>query len=75
MSLLYLGSYILKYLPLWKHKKGTKGSLQLVIKAEEVEVEVETWNTSKQSSSHANASYDPQCNQSFAGDTQIEKWT
>ena len=25
MSLLYLASYILKYLPLWQHKKGTRG--------------------------------------------------
>ena len=50
-----------------------KRGLQLVIKTEKVEVE--TRNASKSSSHYADTPCNPQCDQSYVGDTQTEKRT
>ena len=48
-----------------------QGGIQLIIKTEEVEME--TQNTRRPSSRHANAPCDPQSDQSSVGDTQTKK--
>ena len=61
---------LVKYLPLWQHKKEQEG-LQLMIKAKEEEVE--TQNISGPSSPDTNAPCDSQYDRSSVVDTLTEK--